>query len=588
MVPDRLLLANKKGALRAPFFARLLGLSVATLWLLTWLDPNHYPPWIVFENEASAFVALLLAVVALHLLRSESGYRAPTRISVAPLLWLTVLGAAIAVQHVLGLATLQQAWLGALYLMAVALAFVGGGLAYAAAAEDRAVWEARAAWGLVLAALLSAVIVLLQYFGMEHLFPIVAAPHGLFRPFGNLGQPNNQATFLVMGVVGLDLLRRRQRVRPVTAALTLFILIPAVVATGSRSGVLGALCAAFYLCVVPTRKENNFTLIWAASLLLLFLCMPAINQFFAQQATRSASEVFSDSARVRLYSGLLQSLTEHPWAGYGFGNTGVAQSQMALLGYVGDPVTNAHNLALEFLVWFGIPLGLILTVSAAAWILYQWRRGPGHHRPLYALLIPFVVHAMVELPYLYSFFLLPSGWVAGYLVAGIPGVRTMGWSARKSFLLGGFVAGVGSLVVYDYLRCADEFTIARFEYRKVGAVPTGHVPYRSIVLSDLQGQLDALRAPVSQDMNSQTIRTLTEQSLRQRIPLAHTKLISYYLITANLSAAEIEIRRFSNLYHLERKALKWGSEDLQNNFCAASEPQNEASPQCKLIRDYFH
>ena len=53
--------AEKKAPSGRLFYYQILGGLALVLGLACWLNPNHYAPWVVFENEAMAFASILLA-----------------------------------------------------------------------------------------------------------------------------------------------------------------------------------------------------------------------------------------------------------------------------------------------------------------------------------------------------------------------------------------------------------------------------------------------------------------------------------------------------------------------------------------------
>ncbi|MFD1891931.1 pilin glycosylation ligase domain-containing protein [Ottowia beijingensis] len=106
-------------------------------------------------------------------------------------------------------------------------------------ARDRAGAVAAVAGGWLAAALLSSGVALLQYFDLEAaLFPWVnIAQPG--QAFGNLRQPNQLASLLVMGLLALRWWVQAGRV-PMGAALALgALLVSALAATASRVGLAG-------------------------------------------------------------------------------------------------------------------------------------------------------------------------------------------------------------------------------------------------------------------------------------------------------------------------------------------------------------
>jgi hypothetical protein len=64
VVPDKVLTILQKAPSGRLFYCWALNGAALALLLVSWLNPNHYLPWIVFENEAAAFASALLAALA--------------------------------------------------------------------------------------------------------------------------------------------------------------------------------------------------------------------------------------------------------------------------------------------------------------------------------------------------------------------------------------------------------------------------------------------------------------------------------------------------------------------------------------------
>ena len=127
------------------------------------------------------------------------------------------------------------------YLVSLACAALLLALWPAGADQDRVADAVAAGW--CAAALLSAVIALLQYFSLEGpLYPWVNGS-GNARAFGNLRQPNQLATLLMIGLLALRMLEQRGRVAGRWATWLGAPLLVALAATVSRIGLVELLAA---------------------------------------------------------------------------------------------------------------------------------------------------------------------------------------------------------------------------------------------------------------------------------------------------------------------------------------------------------
>jgi hypothetical protein len=130
----------------------------------------------------------------------------------------------------------------------------------------------------------------------------------------------------------------------------------------------------------------------------------------------------SEGLRPTVWMLFADAIALRPWTGWGVLQTGAAQFEMS----PDHPsvrwfFSSAHNVALDLMVWFGMPLGLL---AAAVLFIAAVRRLAAATLPE-ALAAAFaavalLLHALVELPLHYAYFLLPLGLVLGSSTAPAP------------------------------------------------------------------------------------------------------------------------------------------------------------------------
>lgn len=443
-----------------------------SLLCLALLLPNHYQPWLGFHQEWLAVIALLpLAAWALW-----QQYRNPP----PAISWMTLgalLGATIALfQFATGrLYFFSDALMAMLYWLLLAVsALAGQWVANQNTLQSQEVRLQPFWWAWVVAGLVSWGMALHQwldspYFG---LFIIDLPPGG--RPFANLAQPNHLATLLLLSVTGTLFLRETKQLGRATTALLLLVYCFALAMTQSRHVVLGLglWCIVFHLM----RGRHSVTLPkWTPiALVALYvactLAWPKINDLLLM-ADNVQSVLQRSEAGVRpiYWASALEAISMRPWAGWGFGQIGLAQQATAL----SHPATytffsSAHNIILDLLLWMGVPATALL-----CFLLYrhvvdsiqlpastaQWAAWSG--------LACIFGHALVELPLFYAYFLIPAGFILGSMVkmeSGIPVAATWKSIRRALIVLGGLVS-VALLIklTAEYLFWEEDWRNARFQ-----------------------------------------------------------------------------------------------------------------------------
>jgi hypothetical protein len=99
---------------------------------------------------------------------------------------------------------------------------------------------------------------------------------------------------------------------------------------------------------------------------------------------------------------------------------------------------NSHNMPLDLLVWNGIPLGLTILCSVAWWWVAQFRRCDSVERAVVLAAVGVVtIHALLEFPLEYLYFVVPTGLLVG----------SLGPPPRHATRYGDRSAAAGSLAV---------------------------------------------------------------------------------------------------------------------------------------------
>lgn len=565
--------------------------SVCLTWLAlaamgtSWLVPSHYLPWIVFENESLAFVATALAASALFV-------RVGLSVRYNQYLYLSlIVFVAILVQYGVGMLSTQVTALGGLYVAAFASAAVVGQQYKNLHRNCVPKFDSGFLLIFLVGILISACVVLAQWAEVEKNFPMLMAEVGAFRPFGNLGQPNNQATLLVSGMVIVDMLWRRSALTIGTAIFCMVLLVIAAAMTGSRTAVVGGAIAAIFLLFHSEKAQTRiFTIGWALAFPVLYTGTPWLRKILFC-ATESegvrAFEKLSDSPRMAIYTQLIKAISDNLWIGYGWMQTGFAQSQSALKNHAGFETIYSHNLFLDQVIWFGLPLALMLVLMTAYAVINNYRNGAVDEKMGYALLAPFGVHCMLEFPFAYAYFLLPAGFVLGYLHANLPPIKNT-WLPVEllsktlfATFVGIFII-LGALIARDYLMLAEDFRILRFSSKNIGKIPDVFQITDPILLEDMRNSFDVFGYTPDAQVSSVMMAKIQYAALHEHWPSANVKLISLYILANNQTDAVTEFRRFRNLYGTE--IVKWGTDGLFSAHCAI-EPQpkrNEAI--CRLLQ----
>lgn len=316
----------------------------------------------------------------------------------------------------------------------------------AAVGRRAAVDESLLRWlvaGLLAAAVISAVLGVLQYLGLaRELSPWVNQPlKG--DAFANLRQRNQFASLTSLGLVTLlGWVAVRAKAQSMTRGCwTLTIVLLNVLAAGvacsvSRTGavqwmLVGALMATWAWRSAKQDAALGKGLMWlalAAPVLVAVwsVWMPLLAlQITGEQGasmilrvTGQAQDYAACGGRRVLWTNVLALITQHPWLGWGWGETDYAHF---MTGYntlrFCDMLDNAHDFPLHLALEFGVPFALAVMAVIGVWILRRtpWCEQHPWRVMAWCLLVVLGLHSLLEYPLWYGPFQMTLGLASGLL-----------------------------------------------------------------------------------------------------------------------------------------------------------------------------
>jgi hypothetical protein len=479
--------------------------------VLAWLIPNHYPPWTSFYNESFSALGLCLLVLALG--RAWTNIRLPT-----PVPALLMVAAIPGVQFSMGLlAFSSDAWMSALFISGFAIAIAAG-----------FVWARRDTAGTatmqlsivaLVGALISSVIATVQGFQLSGLgiWALDGVPG--MRPYANLGQPNNLATLLGLGVAGLIYLREQRRLGNVSSGLFLCLLLTAGTMSQSRTALLFGPLILACLWIAKQREIScqlrSLTVISVIGIQWIFFWVwPRLLEALFLAPSASLDERGLESVRFQVWPMLLDSVSLAPWHGFGWLQVGAAELAVAhRYPPVGELWLHGHNLFIELFVWGGYPLGAALSSLIIYWYLSRLTRARSIESIIAIMAVSmFGVHAMLELPHHYAYFLIPIGLWIGVLEASNNSRQLL--SARWIAIPGVACVTLVVAIWWNYSSLEEDFRTVRFEALRVQSNETPHTLSTRPFVSSLEAYLRASRTVVQAGMSDADLAQLRVELLR--------------------------------------------------------------------------
>lgn len=465
------LAASRLSAYRSKSLAGVWCSLAVVMVSVGWLLPNHAAPWLTFHSDAWMAVALTIVATVVLVKRQR-----------ATLSWIDLLLACVAilplVQFWIGLVPFAgRAWISTAYLVGFLAAVIVGRHWHA--------WHPRLMGDMLfasffIASLVSVGLQMYQWLGMaverdiEDIWVIGITQN---RPFANLGQPNQLATLLLWGLLACAWARVRNHIGTGVAAAAATMLILGLAFTQSRTGFLGLLVMVAAAWCWRARCTSPSMPIWVTALVpLYFICTYAIGEvgrLLLLEHTGSMLGRTMSEVRPAVWAMFWDAAMQRPWLGYGW-NEALAAHLAVTERHASLPTLfgHSHNLFLDLVIWTGFPLGIALGAACVTWVFVAARRVGNLEDLLYLLVVLTIgVHAMLELPYHYAYFLLPTGLAVGALSGQLklwplgPPTRA-GWVSAVCVLAGAIL--LLALILRDYVAVEAAYVNARMKIARIG------------------------------------------------------------------------------------------------------------------------
>ncbi|RZF56921.1 O-antigen ligase family protein [Acinetobacter halotolerans] len=392
-----------------------------------WLSPFHTYPWVTFSSDLAGFAA----GIALFTLALNKNIKVPkAQLWMLPIVVIPILQWSFGLIGDLSVALLSSFYLFTFWLMILL------GFNLSLQQPNRREQLMQGFSYLVLAtALITSLMAIMQWLKLESHFSFINQLRGN-RPFANFGQPNNMATFLIVGLFGGLYLYEKQKAALWLLIPSSFLILFAISLSQSRTSWMVLIFVFIYWIYKQYRNSPrlNFPklIFWCATFVLMSgYLLPLLTQWIAveqlTEVAKTASIVDRASRgheRLGMWMQILHAIAEQPWWGYGWNQTSVAVVESLQFNTVQVWFNSSHNILLDLLVWNGIPLGLLIIGYIGLWLFWLNQRSKETVSIIAMLMVvAILIHAMLEFPQRYAYFLLPLGFLLGLIQSQTPNLK---------------------------------------------------------------------------------------------------------------------------------------------------------------------
>ncbi len=313
------------------------------------------------------------------------------------------------------------------------------------------------------------------------------------RPIAHMEQANLFCTLEILGMLSAWRLFERRTLLPPSLLWVLQIgLLLTVVLTQSRVGIVVA-SAVLAVCVWRGRdlaigqRRTMLFLVWAVCLAGM-LMMPSLNEHIGIVGA-PLDERMSGGRRPLLWMTMLEAIALKPGMGWGVLQNGEAQYAVAVehpsLGWT---FSSAHDLPLDLMLWFGVPVGLTTTVVLVAATLMRLARARNMPTLIIALcVLSLLLHALVEFPLHYLHYLLLFALMLG--LSSVDSSPKLEFAFKLSHpsvlpLIAATPALLLGAVAHEYIEISDTRPILDIDPTTKHLVLTAPLPPPQVLLLD--------------------------------------------------------------------------------------------------------
>ncbi|WP_180085951.1 PglL family O-oligosaccharyltransferase [Acinetobacter sp. YH12145] len=529
----------------------LLYLCAAVCIALAWLIPIHYRPWATYTGELYTFFALFALAATFF---KEKLMVAKISLPLLLLALIPFVQLAFGQVYYFSIALLCMLFVFSFWLC------INLGFSLSQGTEKREKTFLYLSYTFVASGVMTGLIAICQWLDFDSFLPFVMKISGTTRPFANFAQPNNMATFLLMSLLACLYVYEQQKVKTRYLVACAIPILIGVALSQSRTSWVASICVLVYLAYAQykdyIRLRWFYSLAWFIGFVALIVLMPKLSQIMSQisdmniQESRDVAErAGGDMSRLAIWQQMAHAVAAQPWFGYGWHQT--SSAFVSISDTVQGPVwiRSSHNFILDFLLWNGAIIGVPFLAYFAYWGIQLQKLAKSALSVIGLLMVGvFVIHAMLEFPQNYAYFLLPAGFIIGILQAAKPQAATLNlspWFIRIVFVIGAVLITV---IYRDYANAAIQLGQAS-KYEKTPEKITNHEPI--YLLTEFRHRVAIIRLNPYSIVSEQTIQD-TEKLVRSYPAKYH--IIKYArLLAFNGREAEArhQLQRLKNIYRLD-------------------------------------
>ena len=232
--------------------------------------------------------------------------------------------------------------------------------------------------------------------------------------------------------------------------------------------------------------------------------------------------------------------------GYGWNQTSVAVVESIHFNTVQVWFNSAHNIVLDLLVWNGLPLGFLIITYFAIWLFWLSKNAKDTISIVAILMVSAILmHAMLEFPQRYAYFLLPMGFLLGLIQAQTPNLN--GVSLHRNIIrCVWLVSLIVLLLIWRDYKLFQENSKLVFKQKPVSEEILGSS--KILILTQFQQRLDWIALKPQTLMSDSDLSVIGEMVENKATPYNLKKYAQLLVYNHKLDEAEQQLFVLQQLY----------------------------------------
>lgn len=525
------------------------------LFILAWLLPNHYLPWLSVYQELCMFLAVLLVLFCI-----SGKVKIKTPKIIAAVLLVSFIPF---VQYFLGVNYyLGDVLLIGLYLWTFILVFIA---AYnLAELEDKIKkqWLFYIFLAFLIVSIISVWLQLRQWLLLDgSIWVADLPPNG--RPFANIAQPNLLATLLTIGLLSILYLYENKKIQSLTAGLGALFILYGIALTFSRTAWLFSIVFLVWWLLkkwqlkYSSRLKNFHLIMWLSVFYTYLFLIPFVAEKVGFLSTIDVvSRSTSGLERIEMWKQLIAIIKQSPSLGYGW-----AQLNPAQMSAVGISLENpiwgySHNIFLDFLIWNGLYVGAFLVLVVLYFLIFNAIKAKSIDNVILMSVVGVIVlHSMLEYPFAYAFFLFPLAFMLGFCYRSNTDNKSV---IHNRIFFGSLSVAVIALILltgYEYQKISKVYELMRYENVQLRAKDNQIEPKKKyLVLEGIHDYIWFVRYPLNKKMSELDLERAKKVAYSKPERPVLYRYMQILILNSELEQAHYILERY-NVFFKQNLAL---------------------------------